>query len=249
MGAQQLLPACSSDIKGSGLMPRPPMPPGSWGKIRVTRTESGTLEASARYVYFSGRVARIRARGHSTQAARTALLRKLQELNGAEAAEGDLTPSDDGGRTGRLLAAGEGDAASQLELAQGLSQHGEEPGRARDRRATPRATAGRASSTASSRTGGPRLQPHHAPQGSPWNVRRRRPARRHGVEPGQRGRAHLATSQGDRVSRHGPDPGRARPHRGVDRQEASRAAADQTTSRTPSISSSVPAVASARRAR
>jgi integrase len=73
-------------------MPRPPMPPGTWGKITVTRTASGTFEASTRYVYFSGRVARIRARGHSAQAAGTALVRKLQELNGAEAAEGDLTP-------------------------------------------------------------------------------------------------------------------------------------------------------------
>jgi hypothetical protein len=55
-------------------MPRPPMPPGAWGKITVTRTSSGVLEASARYVYFSGRVARIRARGLSIQAARTALV-------------------------------------------------------------------------------------------------------------------------------------------------------------------------------
>ncbi|HEX5088116.1 MAG TPA: site-specific integrase [Nocardioides sp.] len=73
-------------------MPRPPMPPGAWGQITVTRAGSGTLEASARYVYFSGRVARIRARGPSIQSARTALVRKLQALNGAEAAEGDLTP-------------------------------------------------------------------------------------------------------------------------------------------------------------
>lgn len=68
------------------------MPPGTWGTITVTRTRSGTLEASARYIYFSGRAARIRARGDSAQSARTALVRKLQELNGAEAAEGDLTP-------------------------------------------------------------------------------------------------------------------------------------------------------------
>jgi integrase len=73
-------------------MPRPPLPPGAWGKISVERTSSGTLEASTRFVYFSGRVARILARGPSSQAARTALLRKLQELNGAEAAEDDLTP-------------------------------------------------------------------------------------------------------------------------------------------------------------
>lgn len=73
-------------------MPRPPMPPGTWGQIKVSRTGSGTHEASARYVHFSGRVARIRARGHSAQAARVALVRKLQELNGAEAREGDLTP-------------------------------------------------------------------------------------------------------------------------------------------------------------
>lgn len=49
-------------------MPRPPMPPGTWGNINVTRTGSGTFEAATRYVYFSGRVARIRARGHSGQA-------------------------------------------------------------------------------------------------------------------------------------------------------------------------------------
>lgn len=73
-------------------MPRPSMPPGTWGRIAVTRTGSGTFEASARYVYFSGRVARIRARGHSAQAARTALVRKLQDLNGAESTDGDLTP-------------------------------------------------------------------------------------------------------------------------------------------------------------
>lgn len=73
-------------------MPRPPMPPGTWGNIKVTKTGSGTHEASARYVHFSGRVARIRARGSSAQAARTELVRKLQELNGAETAEGDLTP-------------------------------------------------------------------------------------------------------------------------------------------------------------
>lgn len=73
-------------------MPRPPMPPGTWGKITVARTGSGTFEAAARYVYFSGRVARIRARAYSAQAARTALIRKLQELNGAESADGDLTP-------------------------------------------------------------------------------------------------------------------------------------------------------------
>jgi integrase len=73
-------------------MPRPPMPPGTWGNIKVSKARSGALEASARYVYFSGRVARIRARGPSAQAARLALVRKLQELNGAEATEGDLTP-------------------------------------------------------------------------------------------------------------------------------------------------------------
>jgi len=60
--------------------------------IKVTKTGSGTHEASARYIHFSGRVARIRARGNSAQAAHTALVRKLQELNGAETAEGDLTP-------------------------------------------------------------------------------------------------------------------------------------------------------------
>jgi integrase len=73
-------------------MPRPPMPPGAWGKVKVSKTGSGTHEASARFVRFSGRVARVRARGHSEQAARVALVRKLQELNGAEAREGDLTP-------------------------------------------------------------------------------------------------------------------------------------------------------------
>ena len=73
-------------------MPRPPMPPGTWGTIGVYRTAAGTHEASANYVYFSGRVARIRARAASAQAARTALVRKLQELNGAEASEDDLTP-------------------------------------------------------------------------------------------------------------------------------------------------------------
>ena len=73
-------------------MPRPPMPPGAWGKITVSKTGSGTHEASARFVHFSGRVARIRARGQSTQAARVALVRKLQGLNGAAASEGDLTP-------------------------------------------------------------------------------------------------------------------------------------------------------------
>ncbi len=73
-------------------MPGPPMPPGAWGQIKVSKTAAGTHEASARFVHFSGRVARIRARGHSTQAARVALVRKLQELNGAAAREGDLTP-------------------------------------------------------------------------------------------------------------------------------------------------------------
>ena len=73
-------------------MPRPPMPPGTWGTIGVYKTPAGTHEASANYVYFSGRVARIRARAASGQAARTALVRKLQELNGAEASENDLTP-------------------------------------------------------------------------------------------------------------------------------------------------------------
>ncbi len=73
-------------------MPRPPMPPGAWGKIKVSKTGSGTHEASARFVHFSGRVTRIRARGQSTQAARVALVRKLQELNGTAANEGDLTP-------------------------------------------------------------------------------------------------------------------------------------------------------------
>ena len=73
-------------------MPRPPMPPGTWGTIGVYRTAAGTHEASANYVYFSGRVVRIRARAASPQAARTALVRKLQELNGAEASQDDLTP-------------------------------------------------------------------------------------------------------------------------------------------------------------
>lgn len=73
-------------------MPRPPMPPGTWGTISVSKTAAGTHEASANYVYFSGRVARIRARAESAQAARTALIRKLQELTGAEASENDLTP-------------------------------------------------------------------------------------------------------------------------------------------------------------
>ena len=73
-------------------MPRPPMPPGTWGSIGVYKTPAGTHEASANYVYFSGRVARIRARADSAQAARTALVRKLQELNGAEASDDDLTP-------------------------------------------------------------------------------------------------------------------------------------------------------------
>ena len=72
-------------------MPRPPMPPGTWGTIGVSKTAAGTHEASANYVYFSGRVARIRARADSAQAARTALIRKLQELNGAEASENELT--------------------------------------------------------------------------------------------------------------------------------------------------------------
>lgn len=73
-------------------MPRPPMPPGTWGTIGVYRTAAGTHEASANYVHFSGRVARIRARAASAQGARTALIRKLQELNGAEASADDLTP-------------------------------------------------------------------------------------------------------------------------------------------------------------
>ena len=73
------------------------MPPGAWGKIKVTKTESGTHEASARFVHFSGRVARIRARGHSTQAARVALVRKLQELNGVEAQGGRSHAVDHGG--------------------------------------------------------------------------------------------------------------------------------------------------------
>lgn len=73
-------------------MPRPPMPPGTWGTIGVSKTAAGTHEASANYVYFSGRVARVRARADSAQAARTALIRKLQELNGAEASENELTP-------------------------------------------------------------------------------------------------------------------------------------------------------------
>lgn len=68
------------------------MPPGTWGKIKVTKTASATHEASANYVYFSGRVARIRARATSAQGARVALVQKLQELSGAEAASGDLTP-------------------------------------------------------------------------------------------------------------------------------------------------------------
>jgi len=68
------------------------MPPGTWGSIGVYKTAAGTHEASANYVYFSGRVARIRARAVSAQAARTALVRKLQELNGAEASDDDLTP-------------------------------------------------------------------------------------------------------------------------------------------------------------
>lgn len=73
-------------------MPRPPMPPGTWGTIGVHKTAVGTHEASANYVYFSGRVARIRARATSAQAARTALVKKLQELNGADASDADLTP-------------------------------------------------------------------------------------------------------------------------------------------------------------
>lgn len=73
-------------------MPRPPMPPGTWGAVGVSKTAAGTYEASANYVYFSGRVARLRARADSAQAARTALIRKLQELNGAEASDNELTP-------------------------------------------------------------------------------------------------------------------------------------------------------------
>jgi integrase len=73
-------------------MPRPHMPPGTWGKIGVTATKTGTYQAEARYAFFSGRVVKQRARGHSESAARTALIQKLQVLNGAEAADGELTP-------------------------------------------------------------------------------------------------------------------------------------------------------------
>ena len=73
-------------------MARPHMPPGTWGRINVTATSTGTYEAEARYAFFSGRVAKLRARAHSESAARTALIQKLQALNGAEAAGGELTP-------------------------------------------------------------------------------------------------------------------------------------------------------------
>jgi len=72
-------------------MPRPHMPPGTWGKIHVSATSTGTYEAEARYTFFSGRVAKQRARAHSASAARTALIQKMQTLNGAEATAGELS--------------------------------------------------------------------------------------------------------------------------------------------------------------
>ncbi|MBB3043334.1 site-specific integrase [Nocardioides soli] len=71
---------------------RPPMPPGTWGKISVTRTKTGTYQAEARYALFSGRVAKQRARAHSESAARTALIQKLQALKGSDVGDGELTP-------------------------------------------------------------------------------------------------------------------------------------------------------------
>jgi len=46
------------------------MPPVTWGKISVTRMQTGTYQAEARYALFSGRVAKQRARGHSESVAR-----------------------------------------------------------------------------------------------------------------------------------------------------------------------------------
>jgi integrase len=60
---------------------RPPLPPGTWGKISVSKTQTGTYQAEARYAFFSGNVAKQRARGHSDSSARSALIQKLKELN------------------------------------------------------------------------------------------------------------------------------------------------------------------------
>lgn len=70
---------------------RPPTLPGAWGKVSVERTGSGAYQAETRYRHFSGRVTRLRARGTSASAARSALIERLQTLNQVDGSDADIT--------------------------------------------------------------------------------------------------------------------------------------------------------------